>query len=501
MKLKDIEPLNELFGPNMSALRSHATLNKKIWTEDGVLLPGFREQLLLIAKEFLRSMRLPKDPIVKDVIITGSNANYNYSDTSDLDLHLIVDMKAFAGGNLSHEMVKELLMAKQAQWRNNRNITFKGVPVEVFIEDLDTPSSAGGIFSVKYNRWKVDPTPVRINKKNPAVRRQAIEWIRLIKSAIKTNDVEVMKDTMFNIRKARKQALDNRTVGDMRGETSTANLAFKVVRATGWITKLNDAIDLRKDAQLSLEGAMPQLNELFGPPGIKYAKEFNPKLFDGDKVKPEVREKMIMIAQEFERFIGVKIKVQDIVFKGSNANFNYTKNSDIDLHLVAPVKNEKDKELIEAKRLVWKKKYASINILGYPVELMVEEPGKVHSSAAVYSVTRDEWVAKPKYEKPKIDKAAIDQLARKWMSELRAAIRTGSVKQIIKARQAIIGVRTKALDGSYGAEYKTENLAYKRIRDAGIFDTIADIVDRQKQNALSLQRKPVFFHSQMPQPA
>lgn len=499
MRFKDIEPLSELFGPNMSALRSHAVLNPKIWTEDGQLLPGFREQFLLIAKEFLQSMRLPRDPVVKDIIIAGSNANYNYSETSDLDLHLIVDMKAFAGGNISHAMIKELLMAKQAQWRNNRHITFKGVPVEVFIEDLDTPPSAGGIFSVKYNRWKVDPTPVRISKRDPAVRKQAITWIRLIKSALKTNDAEVMKGVMGDIRAARKKALDGRPTGDMSGEADPANLAFKVIRSTGWLTKLNDAIDLRRDAQLSLESAMPQLNELFGPPGIKYASKFNPALFDGDKLKPEVREKMIMIAQEFEKFIGVRIKVEDVVFKGSNANFNYTKSSDIDLHLIAPVKNPKDMELIEAKRAVWKTRYASVNILGYPVEIMVEEPGRVHSSSAVYSVTNDEWISKPVYNKPKVDKAAIDVLAKKWLSQLRAAIATGSVKEISKVRGQIIGIRNRVLDGSPGAEYKTENLAYKRIRDAGIFDTITAIIDKQKLDSLSL-KKPKLFGQEL-QPA
>jgi predicted nucleotidyltransferase len=500
MKLKDIEPLHELFGPNMSALRSHSVLNPKIWTEDGALLPGFREQLLRITKEFLQSMRLPRDPVVKDIVITGSNANFNYSNTSDLDLHLIVDMKAFAGGNISHAMIKELLMAKQAQWRNNRHITFKGVPVEVFIEDLDTPPSAGGIFSVKHNRWKVDPTPVRISKRDPAVRALAVKWISLIKSAIKTNDPDVMRDVMGDIRAARKKALDGRPTGDMSGEAHPANLAFKVVRATGWLTKLNDAIDLRRDAQLSLESAMPQLNELFGPPGIKYASTFNPALFNDDKLKPEVRDKMIMIAQEFERFIGVKIAVQDVVFKGSNANFNYTKSSDIDLHLIAPVKNPKDMELIEAKRAVWKNKYASVNILGYPVEIMVEEPGRVHSSSAVYSVTNDAWVSKPVYQKPTIDKVAINILAKKWLAQLRAAIETGSVKEISKVRGQIIGVRNKALDGSPGAEYKTENLAYKRIRDAGIFDTIAAILDKHKQDSLSLKKTPNFFGQQI-QPA
>ena len=57
--------------------------------------------------------------------------------------------------------------------------------------------------------------------------------------------------------------------------------------------------------------------------------------YRGEGVNPEVSENLIAIAQDF--FDGLKLEgaeIDDITFTGSLANYNYTKFSDIDLHLL-----------------------------------------------------------------------------------------------------------------------------------------------------------------------
>ena len=62
--------------------------------------------------------------------------------------------------------------------------------------------------------------------------------------------------------------------------------------------------------------------------------KLNQELFEGTKLRPEVREALLRIAEKFETSLGLSIKPVDVYFTGSSANFNYNDSSDIDLHLV-----------------------------------------------------------------------------------------------------------------------------------------------------------------------
>ena len=70
----------------------------------------------------------------------------------------------------------------------------------------------------------------------------------------------------------------------------------------------------------------------------KFHDKLNPDLWENNRLKPEVRLALFKIAREFIKFINVEdIKLTDITVSGSNASFNYTPVSDIDLHLIADV--------------------------------------------------------------------------------------------------------------------------------------------------------------------
>ena len=76
-------------------------LNPKIWKKsDGDILinPKVREKLLEISKEFINFLKV--EIIVSDIIMTGSLANYNWSNFSDVDLHIVVDFKQFKESQL-----------------------------------------------------------------------------------------------------------------------------------------------------------------------------------------------------------------------------------------------------------------------------------------------------------------------------------------------------------------------------------------------------------------
>ena len=88
---------------------------------------------------------------------------------------------------------------------------------------------------------------------------------------------------------------------------------------------------------------------------IKFHSHLNPKIWGRDeKMLPEVREKLLAIAEDFKDFLGLGIEVQDVTISGSNAAYTYTEHSDIDLHLVTDLPkadaSEVYRELFDAKK-------------------------------------------------------------------------------------------------------------------------------------------------------
>ena len=88
---------------------------------------------------------------------------------------------------------------------------------------------------------------------------------------------------------------------------------------------------------------------------VHFHEELNPELFQGDKLIPEVREQLLLIAQDFVDHLGIQhIDVEDITVSGSNAAYSYTKHSDIDLHILVDMNKFSDddvyRELFEDRK-------------------------------------------------------------------------------------------------------------------------------------------------------
>jgi len=97
----------------------HHYLNPVLW-DDNHMRPEVRSKLLQIADHFVDYLNVP-DLKLKDITISGSSAGYNYSDYSDIDLHLIVSNVT---GN-----DEELFTAKKNQYNSNYTLSIKDIPV------------------------------------------------------------------------------------------------------------------------------------------------------------------------------------------------------------------------------------------------------------------------------------------------------------------------------------------------------------------------------------
>lgn len=147
----------------------------------------------------------------------------------------------------------------------------------------------------------------------------------------------------------------------------------------------------------------------------------NPVLFDGEELKPEIKEAVKKIAQAFIDDLKedeIKFNLKDIVLLGSNVSYNYTKDSDLDIHLIADSEGfECPKELMDklygAYRSIFNKNYP-ITIKGIPAEIYVELDEPQAKSNGIYSINNG-WIKKPvQQDIPDLDQEAFDALFSEW---------------------------------------------------------------------------------------
>ena len=122
-------------------------------------------------------------------------------------------------------------------------------------------------------------------------------------------------------------------------------------------------------------------------------------IWDGDVLKSDVRDKLIAIAREWFEGLDLEgIEIDDITLTGSVANYNWTRFSDIDLHILVDfTKIDENYDLVReyfsAKTSLWNRKHEII-VNGFEVELYVQDLSEPHHSTGVYSILNNQWNTK-----------------------------------------------------------------------------------------------------------
>ena len=216
----------------------HDTLNPSIWKGDH-LRTDVRVALLKIAKEFYAFLDV--DATLLDLVVSGSQVNYNYTKHSDLDLHLIVPYSQVK----CDVAVDELFDAKRKLWAQQHDITVAGVPVELYVEDVDNPPVSNS-YSVIKGEWINHPKREIVKYDKPEVQRVFAIWEKAINGAIATGNLEMCRNIKDMLKMYRKVGLAK------SGEFGVPNLVFKALRNDGQVGKLMDAIGKLHDRQMSI---------------------------------------------------------------------------------------------------------------------------------------------------------------------------------------------------------------------------------------------------------
>jgi len=241
-------------------------LNPKIWKSSGndekTMNPKVRTHLLEIAYDFIESLDV--DIIISDIIMTGSLANYNWSNYSDVDIHIIADYQQFPKN--TQELYSDLFHLKKTVYGLKHKITIFGYDVELYVEDesIRREVQSAGRYSVLMDEWVVVPSKESVDIKISEIREKAQKWMSIIDGVeenIQDEDIETAKKLIkkytTKIRKFRECGLEK------GGEYSDENLVFKILRRNGYLEKIKEMKDKLIDKKLSLKESTTNIGGTF----------------------------------------------------------------------------------------------------------------------------------------------------------------------------------------------------------------------------------------------
>ena len=245
--LEEEQQLNEveLQDINLKSFEVQDRLNPKFWINNKIN-SRVRLKLLDLADEFYDSLNI-KWVKPKDIVLTGSIANYNWSKYSDVDVHILINYKDVWKKT---EIVKDYFDSKKELWsQEHEGLKIYGFPVEIYVEDTNNKNPNSGIYSLNKNKWIVEPNDFQDAKINE-------EYIKRVSAKLMTqiDDIEEelkkekdshklevlstkMKRLFEKLHRQRKESLEK------HGELGTYNIIWKVLRRTDYLDKIWDIIN------------------------------------------------------------------------------------------------------------------------------------------------------------------------------------------------------------------------------------------------------------------
>ena len=221
-----------------------------------------------------------------------------------------------------------------------------------------------------------------------------------------------------------------------------------------------------------------------------------PEVWENDKLVPEVREALLKIAKDFLIDLPFDLVPDDITLTGSLANYNWSKYSDVDLHIVLDFSEVDENEELVAGffrnlQTNWNSRH-DILMKGYEVEIYFQDAREPHLSTGIYSIQNDSWLVKSKPESVSIDYANIEKKAEdivdriNYIEEMMANEEgTATLDAIDRLREKIRNMRKTGLESA--GQYSVENLAFKVLRRSEELARLSDLKVKAYDELVTIQ--------------
>lgn len=238
---------------------------------------------------------------------------------------------------------------------------------------------------------------------------------------------------------------------------------------------------------------------------FKIQSQLNSKVWKTNELlNSKVRLRLLDIADDFVDFLDIDwVKPNDIILTGSMANYNWSKYSDFDVHILIDFKDVDEKtEFVQnyfnSKKKLWNEEHENLKIYNFPVEMYVQDVNEEHDSTGIYSLEKNKWITKPQkgnlnnktFNKSFVKEKAFDFISKIEKLEEKSKKETDGYKieqlgkKVKNLFDKIKGLRKDGLkkDG----EMSSFNIIFKVLRRMGYIEKLVNLKIKlyDKQNSL-----------------
>lgn len=211
-----------------------------------------------------------------------------------------------------------------------------------------------------------------------------------------------------------------------------------------------------------------------------YNETLCPDLWDEfQHLDPRTRVNLLRMAYDFYKKTRFVAPIVDIWLMGSIANFNWTPDSDVDVHIIIDFSQmkmppETASKVAKSAGAQWNNEH-EVTIKGHKVEInMQSAKAKKPYVTGIYSLVKDEWIRQPQHQNVAVDKVSIQSKYSGMKKYIESAIRSGNRETMKQAKDYLDAFRQYGLD--CGGELSIENIVYKILRSKGVIKMLKDSI-------------------------
>ena len=221
-------------------------LNSKIFDKSNNMIEEVRDKILEIVSQFVEDLGIQLN--IVDVRLVGSNASYNYTEHSDLDIHIVSNFDLIS---LDTNIIQVLYDLERRKFNSKYDIKIKGLKVEIYVEDIKSGPTSNGIYSVLNNEWVKFPEKIKA-KYSLDTSLEVSKLVPQINNALKSDSAEDVERLINQLYLMRKNSIA------VDGEYGLYNQVFKDLRNLGLI----DALKIRRDELISKDLSLESLSNI-----------------------------------------------------------------------------------------------------------------------------------------------------------------------------------------------------------------------------------------------
>jgi predicted nucleotidyltransferase len=211
-----------------------------------------------------------------------------------------------------------------------------------------------------------------------------------------------------------------------------------------------------------------------------YNEDLCPDLWDSaQRLDPKIRLNLLQLARDFYEKTKFSAPIIDVYLMGSMSNYNWTANSDVDVHIIINYQHlkmpiETAEKSVKIASTQWNFEH-NVFIKGHKVEMNIQNSTeKKLYVMGIYSLMRDQWVRKPFKIPPHINRDILKFQYKVMKDYILNAIASKNQEKMMAVKKYLDAYRQYGLDTN--GELSYENIIFKILRSRGIIKQLKDSI-------------------------